>query len=155
MRKHLQVLAPSRPPACRRRLIWTCAGACLLWSLSSAATDLVYQPINPSFGGNPFNSSHLLGLAERQNDHKDNSHPSFNDSPADQFVRQLQSRMLSSLASQVNDAIFGENAAESGRIVFGDQIITFERGLEGVHLVIQDLAGGSQTEITVPLLQVH
>ena len=25
--------------------------------------DMVYQPVNPSFGGNRFNSGHLLGIA--------------------------------------------------------------------------------------------
>src|SRR5687768_2330768 len=33
--------------------------------------DIVYQPINPSFGGNPFNSAHLLGIANAQNTFKD------------------------------------------------------------------------------------
>ena len=32
------------------------------------AQDIVYQPVNPSFGGNPFNSNHLLGIANAQND---------------------------------------------------------------------------------------
>tara|TARA_B100000929_G_C15372593_1_gene374929 strand:- start:360 stop:551 length:192 start_codon:yes stop_codon:yes gene_type:complete len=63
--------------------------------------------------------------------------------------------MLSSLSQQVNEAIFGENAAEEGRIVFGEQVISFSRGLEGVHLVIENTTDGSQTEVTVPTLQVQ
>ena len=35
------------------------------------ASELVYRPVNPSFGGNPLNSSHLLGTANAQNDYKD------------------------------------------------------------------------------------
>ena len=31
------------------------------------AQDLVHQPISPTFGGNPFNSSHILGTANAQN----------------------------------------------------------------------------------------
>ncbi|WP_238995824.1 curli assembly protein CsgF, partial [Sphingomonas solaris] len=38
---------------------------------SPALAEIVYQPVNPSFGGNPFNSSHLLGIANAQNDYKD------------------------------------------------------------------------------------
>jgi len=34
------------------------------------ATELVYEPINPSFGGNPLYSAHLLGVANAINDHK-------------------------------------------------------------------------------------
>src|SRR3546814_11621565 len=50
--------------------------ALLLLSFSSiagtaSAQDMVYTPINPSFGGNPFNSSHLIGIANAQNNFKD------------------------------------------------------------------------------------
>ena len=41
------------------------AGTILLVSLNGAAAagQLTYRPINPSFGGDPFNSAHLLGIA--------------------------------------------------------------------------------------------
>jgi len=39
----------------------------------AAAQDLVYTPISPTFGGNSFNSAHLLGIANAQNDYKDPS----------------------------------------------------------------------------------
>ena len=128
------------------------------WSLAVQGSDYVYRPSNPSFGGDTFNSAHLLGLADRQNQHKESGSSTasrLRNTPADQFVRQLQSRMLSSLSQQVNEAIFGENAAEAGRIVFGDQVISFNRGLEGVHLVIENVVDDSRTEITVPTLQVQ
>lgn len=117
------------------------------------AQDLVYTPVNPSFGGSPFNSAHLLGIANSQNKYKD---PNIVERPsttsAELFVRQLQSRLLSGLASQVTDAIFGENPQESGRIVFGDQIITFDRGIENIFLVIEDTLAGTRTEIEIPIL---
>ena len=61
------------------------ASACLL--LSSAAThqvlarDLVYQPVNPAFGGSPLNGSFILGQASANN-------ARFNESP--QAKRQRQ-----------------------------------------------------------------
>lgn len=116
------------------------------------ASDLVYVPTNPSFGGNPFNSSHLLGIANAQNKYKDPSAVSSTD-PAQQFLRTLQSRLLSSLATQVTDIIFGENAQNSGLIKFGDQEISFVRGLDSVTLTITNSADGSVTEIIVPLLE--
>jgi curli production assembly/transport component CsgF len=103
------------------------------------AQDLTYQPINPSFGGNPFNSSHLLGIANAQNDYQ-----------ADIFARQLQSRLLSALSSQIVDAIFGENPQESGTISFGGQTIQFVRGLENVTLTISNDDSGETTTIVVP-----
>ncbi|RIA43567.1 curli production assembly/transport component CsgF [Hephaestia caeni] len=114
--------------------------------------DIVYQPINPSFGGNPFNSAHLLGVASAQNKYKDPNAITSQD-PASQFLRTLQSRLLSSLATQITDVIFGENAQDSGVIQFGDQVISFVRGVDSVTLTITNNADGSVTEIIVPLLQ--
>lgn len=115
----------------------------------AAAQDMVYQPVDPSFGGNPFNSAHLLGIANAQNDYKD-PNAKKPGSQADIFARQLQSRLLSALSSQIVDAIFGENPQESGTIKFGGQTISFVRGLEEVTLTITDDATGEVTEIIVP-----
>ena len=111
------------------------------------ADELVYAPINPSFGGNPFNSSHLLGIANAQNDH---SAPDSRDAMGEQFVRMLQSRLLSALASQVSDAILGENAQPTGQIIYGSQTVTWETLLESIHLTITDAETGAVTEIMIP-----
>jgi curli production assembly/transport component CsgF len=118
----------------------------------ASAGELVYTPNNPSFGGNPFNSSHLLGVANAINNYKDPTAISSSD-PAQQFLRTLQSRLLSTLASQITDIIFGENAQKSGLIKFGDQEISFVRGLDAITLTIFNAADGTSTEIVVPLLQ--
>jgi curli production assembly/transport component CsgF len=120
--------------------------------LTASAQELVYTPVNPSFGGDSFNSAHLLGIANAQNDYKDPDSTTTGNSQVDQFLRQLQSRLLSSLAAQVNDAIFGENPQESGTITFGDQTITFVRLVDSVSLTIIDNTTGSITEISIPLL---
>jgi curli production assembly/transport component CsgF len=113
------------------------------------AQDIVYAPINPSFGGNPFNSAHLLGIANAQNDFKDPKAAS-SGSQADIFSRQLQSRLLSALSSQIVDAIFGENPQQRGTIQFGGQTISFVRGLEEVTLTITDDGTGEVTTIVIP-----
>jgi len=115
----------------------------------AAAQDLVYEPINPSFGGNPFNSAHLLGIANAQNNYKDPK-ASTGGSQADIFARQLQSRLLSALSSQIVDAIFGENPQESGTITFGGQTIDFIRGLDAVTLTITNDETGEITTIVIP-----
>ena len=124
----------------------------LLASSAAYASELVYTPVNPSFGGNPFNSAHLMGIATSINDYKDPNAVD-NSDPAKQFLRTLQSRLLSTVASQITDVIFGENASESGVIRFGDQEISFVRGIDSVTLTITNYADGSVTEIIVPLLQ--
>lgn len=131
-------------------LLRTLAGASLaLMSTAAASQDMVYEPVNPSFGGNPFNSAHLLGIANAQNDFKDPKAKEAG-SQADIFARQLQSRLLSALSSQIVDAIFGENPQESGTIRFGGQTIEFVRGLEEVTLTITDDATGEVTTIVIP-----
>jgi curli production assembly/transport component CsgF len=37
----------------------------------AAAGQLTYRPVNPSFGGDPFNSAHLLGIANANDRYKD------------------------------------------------------------------------------------
>jgi curli production assembly/transport component CsgF len=108
-----------------------------------------FEFTNPSFGGNPFNSGHLLGVANAQND---NERPSSatQQSQADQFVRLLQSRLLSSLASQVSDAIMGENAQPAGRIVYGSQTVAWETLLDSIRLTITEAETGAVTVIEIP-----
>lgn len=117
---------------------------------AALAQDLVYEPVNPSFGGNPFNSAHLLAIANAQNDYERPVEEASSQSELDRFVRSLQSRLLSSLSTQVANAIFGEDAQDQGRIVFGDQTIEFVRTLDGIQLTITE-ADGSQTVITIPV----
>lgn len=111
---------------------------------------LIYRPVNPSFGGDPFNSSHLLGVAGAQNSHKDKSSIPADRSQADLFASQLQSRLLSALAGQVTEAIFGDNPQDKGTFTFGDQSVSFVRGLESISLTITNTATGAVTQITIP-----
>ncbi|ONF95716.1 curli assembly protein CsgF [Sphingomonas jeddahensis] len=124
--------------------------AAFFFVLPASAQDITYQPIDPSFGGNPFNSAHLLGIANGQNDYKDPAAAATSNSQADIFARQLQSRLLSALSSQIVDAVFGENPQESGTVSFGGQTINFVRSLTDVTLTITDDDTGEVTKIVVP-----
>lgn len=132
--------------------------------IPATAGPLVYTPINPSFGGNPLNSAHLMGLASAQRtataSDADDGNGGGGDpggtpgsSDADLFVRQLQGRLLSALASQVTEAIFGENPQNSGTVQFGDTTVTFNRTLDSIELTIVDPTG--TTVIVVPQLVVN
>lgn len=123
----------------------------LVSATTVSAQDMVYKPIDPAFGGNPFNSAHLLGIANAQNDFKDpKSTTTTGNSQADVFARQLQSRLLSALSGQIVDAIFGENPQESGTISFGGQTIDFARSLDEVTLNIRNDDTGEVTTIVIP-----
>jgi len=130
---------------------------------SAFAQDLVYTPINPAFGGNPLNSSHLLATASAQRsataiDANDGLGGNAGEdatpgqSDADLFVRQLEGRLLSALAGQVTDAIFGQSPQDSGLVTFGTTTVQFTRSLESITLLITDSLDGTVTEIIVPQL---
>src|SRR6056297_3627889 len=90
-----------------------CAAGGMIVASPAVAQDLVHEPISPTFGWNAFNSSHVLGLANAQNKNRD-PRSTANSKQASIFARQLESRLLSALSSQIVDAIFGENPQEQG-----------------------------------------
>lgn len=118
---------------------------------SASAQQLVYTPVNPSFGGNPFNSAHLLGIATAQDSTEAPEEDFMETTQAEIFLRQLESRLLAGLASDVTNAIFGDDPQESGIISFDGQTIQFVRGLDNVTITIIDSVTGTSTEIILPL----
>ncbi|MEP0390946.1 curli assembly protein CsgF [Erythrobacter sp.] len=133
-----------------RRFAAVLALGCALSAAPAMAQDLVHTPISPTFGGNPFNSNHILGTANAQNNTTDPDSVNSSDQSSI-FARQLESRLLSALSSQIVDAIFGENPQEQGTITFGGQTIEFFRSLDEVTLVIRDDNSAEETRIVIPL----
>ncbi len=128
-------------------------GVWLAASSGAHASGIIYKPIDPSFGGDPLNGPNLLSEANAQNNYSPPPTPgSGPTSVADQFAQALQSRLLSALADDITTAIFGNNPQQSGTIVFGDQTVTFNRGLDNVELNITNTGTGQTTTISVPLL---
>ena len=133
------------------KILGTVSTLTLCLSFTAASQELVYEPNNPSFGGNPFNSSHLLGIANAQNSFTAPQDELEQETQAELFIRQLENRLLSGLANQVADAIFGDNPQDSGTIAFDDQIIEFVRGLDSITITVTDLSTGTTTEIVLPI----
>jgi curli production assembly/transport component CsgF len=129
--------------------------AILSLATTAHAGSLVYTPINPSFGGNPFNDGILLGTANAQNKYQDDRNSRAQQDPTERFVTSLQNRLFSGLARQVEEAIFGENPQDSGTFTVGDQQVSFNRGLEVITLEISNLADGSSTVVEVPVIEVE
>jgi curli production assembly/transport component CsgF len=74
------------------------------------ASELVYTPVNPSFGGNPLNGPVLLNQANAQNHFTDKSSStssSSTNSALTQFNSMLQSAILSRVSSAVTSSIVG------------------------------------------------
>lgn len=117
------------------------------------ASELTYTPINPSFGGNPFYSQHLLGTANANNKFEKPRNEGLlrQQDPAKEFERVIQSSLLSRITSQIADQIYGENARDSGRFVIGNTTVDFNKTTNGTTSVrITDAASGGQTMIEIP-----
>lgn len=110
------------------------------------ATELVYSPVNPSFGGNPLNGSWLLSNAQAQDDEEDpdaRSRSSYTAPTAlERFSNQLESRLLSDFLSDVS-------AGNDGSLTTDDFIVNVvnDSGVLTIH--ITDRLTGEISEVVV------
>jgi curli production assembly/transport component CsgF len=76
---------------------------------SAAATEFVYVPVNPSFGGNPINGAVLLNTAQATNKHKDPAASAgyVKQTPLQQFNDMLERAVLSQLAMAATSDVMG------------------------------------------------
>ena len=120
----------------------------LLLSAGASATELVYTPVNPSFGGSPLNGAWLLGNAQAQNSKKDpdaldRSSLLGNQSALDRFTSQLESRALGDLLNGVKDG-------KTGSVTTDDFIVRVYNGDAGLLIVeITDRLTGEMSEIII------
>lgn len=111
------------------------ACACVLWSACAEASELVYVPVNPNFGGSPSNGPGLLAGASATSKHTQTglggSSP-LNQTPLEQFNQTLERMMMSQLASAATSKLMGQD----GKLLPG----TFST--ENFIITVTDLGGG-------------
>lgn len=132
------------------------AVAILLFATGSMtqATELVYTPINPSFGGNPLYGSYLLGSAQATNKHKDpdslGGSNFANQSPLEQFNSSLERSILSQLASAATSKILNNGQLVPGSIETGNFLITVvDSGGGMLTITTTDKVTGATTSFQV------
>ncbi|MEQ3639170.1 MAG: curli assembly protein CsgF [Alteromonas sp.] len=76
-----------------------------VFQFTALATELVYEPINPSFGGNPLNGSFLLSKANSQNAH---SAPLNERSYDERLQESLERAYINRIVREITDIAFGE-----------------------------------------------
>jgi len=117
------------------------------------ASELVYQPINPSFGGNPLNGSFLLNKAQAQNKHKA---PVNQKSSAEKFQESLERAYINKIVREITDLAFGESGDDS---IFNDNSIFISGNLEiqvittnpdSITVQITNILTGEVTIIEIP-----
>ncbi len=118
------------------------------------AQQLVYTPINPSFGGSSFNGSWLLALAQAENrftaSSYNNYYNTYNSNSLNQFTQNLNNQILSQLSSKIIKSVFGEDNITKGHYELGNYIVDINPSNDGIHINILDNSTGDQTNIIVP-----
>ena len=109
-------------------LLSTVLSLTILATSTTQASEMVYTPINPSFGGNPLNGSFLLNKAQAQNKHKA---PIKRKTYAEKFQDSLERAYINKIVREITDLAFGEAADGS---VF-DQNSTFMSGDYEIQIV--------------------
>jgi curli production assembly/transport component CsgF len=135
----------------RMRILVTAFAAFSLNAYGSLAGSLVYQPVNPAFGGSPLNGNWQLSQAQAQNQYtqsgRSTSLPT-GPTTGQLFASQLTSQLYGSLANQITQALFGANAQQSGTYTLAGTTISFVRVGGEIQISIND--GTSVTNISVP-----
>lgn len=115
------------------------------------ATELVYTPVNPSFGGNPINGTYLLSNAAAQNDTK--APTKAEQTQIEKFNTSLNNQILSQLARKIVATSFGDynDQLASGYYDFGDFTMQIDVATgDKISVSITDVMTGGITTIDVP-----
>jgi len=96
-----------------KKMLFACVVMLTMGAVNAAAEQIIYTPVNPSFGGNPNNASGLLASANAQNNHKDPAavNALAKLTPLQQFNQNLQQFVLNRVAASVTANIIGPNGA--------------------------------------------
>jgi curli production assembly/transport component CsgF len=128
----------------------------LLANISTAlATEIIWEPVNPSFvGGNPLNGAYLLGKAQAQDNNKDPESSSAELSRLDDFTETLNRNILSLLSSRIVEKAFGESAElPDGTFTVGDFRVTINDQITQFEVTVVDVPNNNTTTITIPTIQ--
>jgi curli production assembly/transport component CsgF len=115
------------------------------------AQELSHRFLNPSFGGNPFYSDHLLGIANIHRPEKPEAPGTPAPTEEELLARQLQARFLSQLSSQIRDRIENARPGDTGEFDFGNQRISFVRTATETRITFVNTTTNETRTIVVPV----
>lgn len=122
------------------------------------ASQLIYQPINPAFGGFSGNGNVLLNNANVQNDFGDpnadsSGYPGLNRDPLENFKDSLNRQVLTLIARKVVEEAFGTTTGlgSGGTYAMDGYEITITPGTDAISISITDTLTGNTTLLTVPV----
>lgn len=123
----------------------------VLTPITVSAQDLVYQPVNPAFGGAYLNYQWLQSSAQTQNPYKGGSSSYARDPLAD-FESTLQRQILNQLSRELISNRFGDqlDLTQEGLFDLGEFTVEIIPGLDGTAIRIFNELTGAETTVTIP-----
>ncbi len=127
---------------------------------ASWATEMVYYPLNPSFGGSPLNGPVLMQSAEAQNKHKDPDmdrdtgmmgQPVMKEPSAlENFNRMLENSILNRLSASAVNAIIGNDGFQPGTITTGNfTVVVTDIGNGMLRITTTDIRTNASTSFDI------
>ena len=118
------------------------------------AQQLVYTPVNPSFGGYYYNGTWMLAEAQAEKKFtagtSSSTYNPYGTNSLDNFQSSLNNAILSQLSQKIISQVFGENTLSKGHYQFGNYVVDINPQNDGIHINIQDNSNGGQTNVIVP-----
>ncbi len=134
-----------------KKLLIAVLGMMALFQVTTKAQDFVYQPVNPAFGGNPYNYSWLLAQAQAQNDFSEESPFALEEEdPLLSLKDDINRQVLNALTQEIYQNQFGEEGLTEGYYRFGSYEIDISPVSDGMQIKIIDINTGTETTIIVP-----
>ncbi len=126
----------------------------LFLSSASFSSQLVYVPVNPSFGGNALNGSMLLNSASAQNTIKNPDLEEDEESALSEFNQRLQRSLLSRLTSSIaRNFVADDGSLIPGQTTTEDFIIDIvDEGGGVVRVTTTDRTTGDSTTFVIESL---
>lgn len=124
----------------------------LVGAADTLATELVYVPVNPAFGGSPLNGPGMLATAQAQNKHKDSAAltSSLAKTPLEQFSDMLERSVLSQLSAAATAGVMGNGKLKPGTVETGNFRIDIVDAGGGVLIITTaDKVTGATTSFQI------
>lgn len=121
-------------------------------SCAAGASELRYQPVNPTFGGNPMNASGLQSAASAQNDTKAPEKTAL--TPLEKFTNNVEAAIISKLQTTTVNALFdskGNFTPNIGKTLSaGNFTVEIKAGENNTLLLVtRDIISGASTSISI------
>ena len=132
-------------------------GLFLMPTSVATATELVWVPLNPSFGGPVYNATWLMASAQAQNKLVEKAKPytpTTTDVFAD-FERRLSSQILYTLSRKIVNEAFGEEGLlpegeMEAQYTVGGLNVDITTDLVQIKVTLTDILTGNTTTVEVP-----